>query len=145
MPHLDRGHYAQLLVSMLGVWLMAAPDVLGYGAPLADSNRVVGPLLVTVGGVAIWEVTRMTRLATLPLAGWLLVSPWIFDAPTVAIVSNMATGIAAGLLSLVHGQVPDKFGGGWVAVWSSDSPYEDVTRTRQSAELGEQVRTGNGA
>lgn len=144
MPDLDRGHYAQLLVSILGIWLMAAPDVLGYGGALADSNRIVGPLLVTTGGIAIWEVTRKARLAALPLACWLLASPWIFGAPTEAIISNMATGIAAGLLSLVHGHVPDKFGGGWVAIWSPESPYEDKPQTRETTALREKVSTGHG-
>ena len=107
---------------------MAAPDVLDYGGALANSDRVVGPLLVTVGGIAAANVVREVRLAALPLAAWLLIAPWLLDAPTPALISNMATGLAAGLLGFVRGRPGGSYGGGWRAVWSSESPYRDIDR-----------------
>ena len=108
---------------------MAAPAVLNYGSPLADSDRVVGPLLVTIGGVAVWEVTRKARLAALPLGIWLLIAPWLFGGPASAISSNVGTGLAVGALSMVHGYPAPAFGGGWEALWSSPSPYADRSRS----------------
>ncbi|MBX6342219.1 MAG: vitamin K epoxide reductase family protein, partial [Thermomicrobiaceae bacterium] len=46
-----------LLVSAgLGLWLMAAPGVLGYGGAVADSDHLVGPLVVVVAVIAMAEV-----------------------------------------------------------------------------------------
>ncbi|MEZ4522700.1 MAG: SPW repeat protein [Thermomicrobiales bacterium] len=134
MLPLDRGHIAQLLVSLCGIWLMASPAVLDYGDPIAVSDRVVGPLLVTAGGVAVWEVVRRVRFAALPLAAWLLIAPWILGAPADATISNMAAGLAAGLLCLVRGNPSGAFGGGWTALWTTPSPYEDNTIDRKKEE-----------
>lgn len=120
---------------------MASADVLGYGTPMATSDRIAGPLLVTVGGIAVWEVVRPVRLAALPIALWLLIAPWLLDATTAALISNTATGLAAGLLHLVRGEPAAVFGGGWTAIWSSPSPYEDVEPQDQTAST---KRRGDG-
>ena len=34
---------AQLINAMLGIWLMAAPTILGYGGPARPNHQIVGP------------------------------------------------------------------------------------------------------
>jgi uncharacterized membrane protein YtjA (UPF0391 family) len=100
----------------LGIWLMAAPSVLGYGAPAATSDRIVGPLVASVAFVALWEVARGLRWANLLLAIWLLAAPLTLGYGGVAAASSLA----AGLLLLVsirnRGTVRGRFGGGWAVL-----------------------------
>jgi hypothetical protein len=54
--------WAQCLNAMLGIWLMAAPTILGYGGPARTNHQIVGPLAVSCAVIALWEVTRPRAL-----------------------------------------------------------------------------------
>jgi hypothetical protein len=102
----------------IGIWLMAAPAVLGYGAPSADNERIFGPLIATFSIIAIWEVTRALRWANVAFGFWLLLAPWVLGAPTTSAVANeMAAGIVVMALSLVKGKIKSHYGGGWTVLW----------------------------
>lgn len=102
----------------LGVWLMAAPQVLGYAGATRISSLIVAPLVVSFATVGIAEVTRPVRWANLPLGFWLMVSPWIFWPPAVGpSLNSFFSGAAVATLSLIPGTIHDAFGGGWRAVW----------------------------
>lgn len=119
-----RGMYAQLLVAAVGLWLMAAPAVLGYGDPAATSDRVAGPLLVSVGVIAAWEITRSVRWVALPVGLWLLAAPWLLGYPGDATVSSSVAGVVAVGLSFVHGEIRASFAGGWDSLWRSGDPAQ---------------------
>jgi hypothetical protein len=116
---------------MLGVWLMAAPQVLGYSGPAADNDHIVGPLVVSSAVIAMWEVTRPLRRVNTALGAWLLLAPWLLGYESAAALVNSL--VAGGLLmafSLVRGPRRHRIGGGWSALWR---PPEDHP-ARESVE-----------
>ncbi len=109
--------WPRIINIVLGLWLMIAPALLGYGKAAADNGRICGPIIITFALIALWEATRTVRLWNLPVALWLLASPWVLGhGDTEATVSDMATGVCVLLLALVRGRVEQRFGGGWKAL-----------------------------
>ena len=104
---------ARLVNTLVGIWLMAAPAMLGYGAPAATSDRIAGPLAATCAIVAMWEATRPVRRVNLLAGLWLVLAPWLlgYDA-TAATVNSTACGLVLAALSLVRGRVEGRYGGG---------------------------------
>ena len=114
--------WARFANTAVGLWLLAAPAVLGYGGPAANNDRIVGPLAATFAIIAIWEVTRGLRWLNLILGGWLLAAPWLLGGYTAgATTSSMAAGVLLAVFSLVRGKIRQEYGGGWPAVWRSRS------------------------
>ena len=109
---------ARLVNVALGVWLMAAPAALGYGAAAAVNDRIAGPLAAAFAVVAMSEATRPLRWAGAPLGIWLLAAPWVLGysgaAPTV---NNLLTGAALVLLAPLGGSIRSRLGGGWSYLW----------------------------
>jgi hypothetical protein len=109
--------WAQLVNTALGVWLMAAPSVLGYGDPARTNDWVVGPLAATFACIALWEATRAVRWWNLPLGVWLVVAPVVFGYPTLPFVHSVVAGLVMVGMSCVRGELRKSFGGGWRALW----------------------------
>jgi hypothetical protein len=110
--------WAQCLNTLLGIWLMAAPTILGYAGPARTNHHIVGPLVVSCAVIALWEVTRSMRWGNLVLGLWLLVAPWIFASTWVVILNSSITGLLLIAFSCVRGKMdPQQFGGGWSALW----------------------------
>ena len=111
--------WSQILNTAIGIWLTAAPGVLGYDRPAADNEHIIGPLVATFACIAIWEATRSMRWVNLPLGLWLIAAPWILGHPTNATVNNVICGMAVATFSCLGGEVAQRFGGGWSALWST--------------------------
>lgn len=95
----------------LGVWIMAAPAVLGASGRAADSNYLTGALIVTFSVIAFGEVARPARLLNIPFGLWLAASPVLFaGAPGAFGWSNAAVGVALLALSVRRGRVETRFG-----------------------------------
>jgi hypothetical protein len=107
----------QIVNVALGVWLMAAPGVLGYGRPASTSDQIAGPLVATFACIAIWESTRAVRWLSLPVAIWVMASPWILSYPFSGQISNLLSGMTIATLSSLGGAIRQQFGGGWSALW----------------------------
>jgi hypothetical protein len=107
---------------LVGVWLMAAPSVLGYGAIAATNDRIAGPTVAAIAIVAMSQVTRAFRWLNLLIGVWLLVAPWILDYPSSALASSTVSGMALAGLACLRGRVDRRYGGGWrslVRPWRS--------------------------
>ncbi len=111
----------------LGVWLMAAPAVLGYSTTAvvaAKVDRTVGPLVVSAAIIAIWPEIRPMRRVNLVLGLAMVVLPPVLalfiDYPLAAIANGVLVGAAVAGVSLIRGPVDARFGGGWRSVWRSD-------------------------
>ncbi|SFQ71377.1 SPW repeat-containing protein [Amycolatopsis arida] len=117
MPH--------FLLAAAGVWLMAAPAVLGYGDPAATSDRIAGPALAAIGFLAGFQITRGLRWLNLGTGAWLVVAPWLLGFPAAATVNSVVIGVAA--LVLAPWGKPDqrRYGGGWVALWRPGATSAD--------------------
>lgn len=115
--------WARLASAAVGLWLMAAPAVLAYGAPAATNDRIVGPVAATFAVIAIWEVTRALRRVNLLLGLWMLAAPWLLGSyPTDATLNSMAAGALLAAFSLFRGDIAQEYGGGWSAVWRRTGP-----------------------
>lgn len=100
-----------LLSAILGVWVMAAPAVLGSQGAAADSDHLVGALVVTVAVIAMAEVARAMRFVNVLLGAWFIISPWLLQgASPGATWSGIIIGIILILLSLPRGQVRQRYG-----------------------------------
>ena len=97
--------------TLIGLWLMAAPAVLGYSGWAAGSDQIVGSVVVTVALVAMAEVARSVRLINALLGMWLLVSPWVLGAPPAVVVADMVAGAALVALSLPRGAIIERYAG----------------------------------
>lgn len=111
--------WARIVNFFFGLWLMAAPALLGYiGTPAEVNDRIVGPLIASFAFVAIWDITRGLRWVNTLLGLWLVVSPfllgaWVADWSFPATINSVLVGLYVAILSLVPGQVRHQFAGGW--------------------------------
>jgi hypothetical protein len=125
-----RNGWAQVLMALLGLWLMAAPAVFQYGAPASSVHRIVGPVTASFAIVAISPHMRPLRWMGVPLGGILVVSPFFLNAPAAATANGVAVGLAIVALAFAHGRVTESFGGGWSSLWTGDvageGPGEDA-------------------
>ena len=108
---------AHIVNILLGIWLMAAPGVLGYGDPARTNDHIIGPLIVSFAMIATSEVTRPVRWINVVLGLWLVVAPlWLGYAGHVRLHS-IAIGLFVAALSCMRGQLHERIGGGWRVLW----------------------------
>jgi hypothetical protein len=121
--------WAQAIATAIGIWLAAAPEVLGYGGAAKLNDQIAGPLIATFGLIAIWEVTRGLRWLNVLPGAWLILAPWVLGYVQTPLVHSLILG---GLLfgaSLVRGKITNRFGGGWSSLWRG----EPLERSRAGA------------
>ena len=109
--------WGQIVNTLLGVWLMAAPTALNYHGLARTHDWIVGPVVATVACIAIGEVTRPLRWLNLVAGLWMLAAPWLLAYAAAASVNSMAIGLLIAVLSLSRGKPAHTFGGGWSALW----------------------------
>jgi hypothetical protein len=97
--------WPRVVSALLGVWLMAAPALLGYSGTASTSDRVVGPLVAAIAIIAIWEITRPLRWLGVPFGLWLLVAPSFFHFPSHALLNSAVVGTVLVILSFLKGKV----------------------------------------
>lgn len=112
----DRRVVARLVTVCLGIWLMAAPAVLGYTGTAADVHRVLGPIAGGAAFVAIAQAVHMLRWVCVPVGALLVIAP-VLGFPADAAVNSIGTGLAIAALGLVQGEIDQDFGGGWRIIW----------------------------
>jgi hypothetical protein len=114
--------WARIATALLGVWLMIAPALLGFGKKISDNDHIVGPLIATFSIIAIFECTRNVKMLNLPLVLWLFLAPWILDYDNdTALFDDYAVALAVLLLSFVKQKRENRFGGGWPAIWKDNT------------------------
>ena len=111
---ITRGGVAQAAVTATGLWLMVAPSVLGHaGTTAGKADRLLGPLIVAAGFLAVFPITRLVRWFNLLPAAGLVVAPFLTGAPTSATVNSVVCGIVVLVLAPVERAPQDRYGGGW--------------------------------
>ena len=118
--------WARMLSALSGIWLMAAPAVLGYGDPAATAGYIVGPLAAGFAYVAVWEVIRGLRWVGVPLGLWLLAAPWLLNYDIVPLLNSTVVGLIQIVLACVRGTIKHRYGGGWAALFGRG--HEDESR-----------------
>jgi hypothetical protein len=112
--------WPRIVSASIGVWLLAAPDLLDYAGAPATNDRIVGPLVATVALVASWDVTRSLRWSNVVLGVWLILAPWLLGAGTAPTVNSMLSGALLAGCALQPGPSGSRMGGGWRAVLHPD-------------------------
>lgn len=104
-----------LIVSaLLGIWMMLSRLIFGNVPPLANSDHLVGALVVTVAVIAMAEVGRGLRFINVFFGAWLIVAPWILEGrTTAAAIAGTIAGLALIALSLPRGRVSSEHYGSW--------------------------------
>ena len=116
--------WAQILNILLGLWLMVAPYILGYGPAASDNGHIVGPTITTFSVIALWEATDGIRKWNYPFAFWLLLSPWILGYDNMlATGCDMLVGILVIIFSSVSQKIENRYGGGWASLWKKNPEH----------------------
>jgi hypothetical protein len=100
-----------IVCALLGVWLMFTRLTFGTTGAMADSDHLIGAMLVTFSIAALSEVFRPLRAINFLFAGWLLLAPWLLDGGNLASTLNsMVVGVLVIVLTLPRGPVRDRYG-----------------------------------
>jgi hypothetical protein len=100
-----------VLSTLLGLWLLFAPTVLGSMDAAADNDQLVGALIITVAVIALAEVARAGRFLNVVLALWLVLAPWVLSGGQGgATVNTVLVGGSVLVLSLPRGKVLERYG-----------------------------------
>jgi hypothetical protein len=95
----------------IGVWLMFTRLSFGSEGSMANSDHLVGSLIVTITFAAFAEVARPLRFLNIPLGLWLIAAPWMLTgADTVAAIGSVIAGLLIIVLSLPRGSVRAHYG-----------------------------------
>jgi short-subunit dehydrogenase len=104
--------------------MMVAPEAFSFNQTEAYNHFIVGPLVVTAGVIAVWEVNRSLRFFNLAAGVWMTISPLLLSYETSdAITSNVVCGVLLTMLSLPKGKSKHQYGGGWAALFKEDYEY----------------------
>ena len=104
-----------LVVSViLGLWLMFSRLIFGTEPPMADSDHLVGALIITVAVIAMAEVARPLRFLNIGFGVWLIIAPWfLYGASITASWAGVLIGIMVIVLSLPRGVLSKEHYGNW--------------------------------
>ncbi len=101
-----------LVISViLGIWLMGAPGVFQTSGAVANSDQVLGALVVTVAVIALAEVARAARFINIVLALFVIVLPWLIGGGTLASgLNDLIVGTLIIGLSIPPGKIKNTYG-----------------------------------
>ncbi|NKE73414.1 dTDP-glucose 4,6-dehydratase [Nitrospiraceae bacterium HYJII51-Mn-bac16s-1-B09] len=127
-----------LIVSTaVGIWLLFAPALFGIDtrSSSADSDRLVGALVITIAVIAWAEVGRTARYLNLLLGAWLVVGTWFLSGGSPAIHwSDTLSGLLLILLSFPLGRIRDAYGSfGQYVTWMPGRKIEKPAERQRKA------------
>lgn len=95
----------------IGVALMCTRIIFGSEGAMANSDHLVGSLVIVIAVSAWAEVARALRFLIAPFGAWLAVAPWLLDgASTAAAIASVIAGIALITLSIPRGAISNRYG-----------------------------------
>jgi uncharacterized membrane protein len=98
----------------VGAWLMFSRLIFGTVGAVANSDHLVGALIVTISICATAEVARPLRVLNVPFGLWLTVAPWLLSGATIGATLNDAiAGLVVIALSLPRGRRSKEHYGSW--------------------------------
>ena len=122
--------FNHLLVAGLGLWIMASPDVMGYEGPERLNNHIVGPLVVSMGIIALAETTRAARWVNVVLGCWLVLAPVLLRYEPLHVgARSVVLGMAIAGLSWLPAERRSSQGGGWSVLWKR-TRYSPIDRRK---------------
>jgi hypothetical protein len=99
------------LSTALGICLMCTRLIFGTEGAQADSDHLIGALVITISISAMAEAARPARFINLLLAIALMFAPWMFDGGSlVADLAGVAAGMLLILLTIPRGRIESRYG-----------------------------------
>lgn len=99
---------------VIGLLLMFTRLIFGTSGMMADSDHLVGSLIITVSVIAWAEVVRPLRFINVFFGVWLIIAPWLLSgASLLASCFGAVFGIMLIVLSLPRGCRSQEHYGGW--------------------------------
>jgi SPW repeat len=121
--------WAQIFNIILGIWLMAAPELLAYHGMAADNDHIIGPVVTSFAIIALSGCTRAVGKYNIPLGAWLLFAPWLLDYDNkISIANDIVTGVLIIIFGLFKGTTDKQYGGGWTYLFKRDIPNPELNR-----------------
>ena len=108
--------WARIASFVLGLWLMAAPALIGYADLARTIDHIMGPIAAGSAFIAIWQLMRPLRWIGLVVGAWLLAAPWILEYGTVPTVNSLVVGLLLAALAFLGAKTGKRFGGGWASL-----------------------------
>ncbi|NIC04737.1 vitamin K epoxide reductase family protein [Halomonas sp. DX6] len=101
-----------LALCVIGVWLMFTRLIFGTEGAMANSDHLMGSLLITVSVLAMAEVGRPLRFLNLFFGLWLIAAPWVLaGASAGAAIGSVAAGLLIIGLSPPKGAIRYRYAG----------------------------------
>ena len=102
-----------LLSSAIGVWLTFTRVSLDSSGAMANSDHLIGALVVTFSIMSLSEVARAVRFVIVPLGAWLIAAPWLLDgiATPLAIWNGVISGAILIALAVPRGRIKNSYAG----------------------------------
>ena len=107
-----------LAVCAIGIWLTFTRMTYGNSGAMANSDHLIGLLVVTFTIISLAEVARAVRFLNVAFGLWLVAAPFVLDGAgsPLATWAGVATGLAIAALSLPRGSIRNSYGGWNVVV-----------------------------
>lgn len=106
-----RSHAGVMVSSIIGAWLLFVPWMFEIREAAANNIYIVSALIITFSVIAYSDVSRIVRLANIPMGIWLAVSCWFFEGSSFLANGNLlGLGIILVIISLPRGKVVEHFG-----------------------------------
>jgi nucleoside-diphosphate-sugar epimerase/uncharacterized membrane protein len=103
--------WSLLLSIAIGVWLMCTRLIFGTGGDQADSDHLIGCLVITISVTALAESARPARFLNIVLAIVLMAAPLMLEGGSlIADWTGAAAGLALILLSIPRGKIENRYG-----------------------------------
>jgi magnesium-transporting ATPase (P-type) len=100
-----------LASTVIGVMLMFTRLLFDTTGNAANSDHVIGSLVVTFSIMAWGEVARPLRFVNIGLGAWLVAAPWLISGYSdIAVAASMLFGLALIMLAVPLGRIASRFG-----------------------------------
>jgi uncharacterized membrane protein len=102
-----------VISSVLGIWLMFTRLTFDATGSMANSDHLVGSLVVTFSIMAMAEVGRTLRFANILFGLWLVAAPWFLEGVSsgMATWNSVVVGILLVLLAIPKGAIRYRYAG----------------------------------
>ena len=95
----------------IGVWLTFTRVVFDSSGAMANSDHMVGLLVLTFTIIGLAEVGRATRFVNIPFGIWLVVAPWLLEgvASPLATWNGVICGVLLIVLAIPRGKISNSY------------------------------------
>ena len=97
----------------IGVWLTFTRVSFGSSGAMANSDHLIGALVVTSSIIAFAEVGRAVRFINILFGAWLILAPWLLDGigSPLAAWNGAISGILLIALAIPRGRIKNPYAG----------------------------------